>query len=529
MERKVVSEIMFTSLLIGMLTLPFCIQSVKAGTIIVPDDYPTIQEAINAASDEDTIFVRNGTYYENVVVNRSVSLIGENRDTAVIDGKRSGIVVEVTVSNVSIKNFTIRGGSSNIWISYCSNVSISNSNVKNAGATGIMVTHSSTICVSHNTIENNSGWGGIYVSDSSNVLIHKNNATNNGEYSGIHISGSSNVLILDNKANNNGFGIRLTRSTSWRDNQNVSIIGNDANFNQQTGISIHNCHNCSVLGNNANDNNNYINAAGIGVYSSPNCLISKNNATGNYIGIYVSSSNCSVSRNNALGNYYNDIKVTASGNKIFNNNLGKAVVSSSALINAWDDGYPSGGNYWSDYTGVDEESGSDQDQPGSDGIGDTVHEIDADNRDRYPLMAPINIFEAGTWNETEYFVDIVSNSTVSDFYFNPDEGAFLRFNVTGDDGTVGFCRITIPNDLLWVDDGWAITVGDQPITNYTLIPNGNYTYLYFTYNHSTQTVTIQGTNVIPEFPSYIALLGLLMLITISLTFAKKKRFKKAKT
>jgi hypothetical protein len=54
-------------------------------------------------------------------------------------------------------------------------------------------------------------------------------------------------------------------------------------------------------------------------------------------------------------------------------------------LNVWDDGYPSGGNYWSNYTGVDVKSGPNQDQPGSDGIGDSPHVIDANNKDNYPL------------------------------------------------------------------------------------------------------------------------------------------------
>ena len=58
-----------------------------------------------------------------------------------------------------------------------------------------------------------------------------------------------------------------------------------------------------------------------------------------------------------------------------------------ARINVWDDGYPSGRNYWSDYNGMDEKSGPNQDLPGSDGIGDTPYVIDENNQDRYPLMA----------------------------------------------------------------------------------------------------------------------------------------------
>jgi hypothetical protein len=56
--------------------------------------------------------------------------------------------------------------------------------------------------------------------------------------------------------------------------------------------------------------------------------------------------------------------------------------------NVWDDDYPSGGNYWSDYASVDVKKGPGQDLPGSDGIGDTIYVIDADNVDHYPLMNP---------------------------------------------------------------------------------------------------------------------------------------------
>ncbi len=58
----------------------------------------------------------------------------------------------------------------------------------------------------------------------------------------------------------------------------------------------------------------------------------------------------------------------------------------------WDYGYPSGGNYWSDYKGVDYHSGSHQDEPGSDGIGDSPYTIDSDIVDRYPLMTMMTVF-----------------------------------------------------------------------------------------------------------------------------------------
>lgn len=79
------------------------------------------------------------------------------------------------------------------------------------------------------------------------------------------------------------------------------------------------------------------------------------------------------------------------GNRIYQNNFvdntdAHAYVAILGCSNSWDDGYPSGGNYWSGYTGPDYYSGPDQDQPGCDGIVDKAYVIDENNVDRYPLM-----------------------------------------------------------------------------------------------------------------------------------------------
>jgi hypothetical protein len=81
---------------------------------------------------------------------------------------------------------------------------------------------------------------------------------------------------------------------------------------------------------------------------------------------------------------------SSSNNKIYHNNFinntGQAYSFTS--INAWDNNYPFGGNYWSDHEFIDEFSGPNQDQPGSDGICDKPYIIDENNIDRYPLMKP---------------------------------------------------------------------------------------------------------------------------------------------
>jgi len=112
--KRTFSLFMLTLLLVSMLTVAFNIQTVKADpkTWIVDDDGPadfhTIQEAINAASDGDIVFVRNGTYYENVIMNRTILLIGEERETTVIDAGGVGSAITVEAANASIQNVTMQ-------------------------------------------------------------------------------------------------------------------------------------------------------------------------------------------------------------------------------------------------------------------------------------------------------------------------------------------------------------------------------------------------------------------------------------
>lgn len=90
--------------------------------------------------------------------------------------------------------------------------------------------------------------------------------------------------------------------------------------------------------------------------------------------------------NNTLRHNQNGLTIGGTANIVYHNNfIDNNHQASSSWPTFWDDGYPSGGNYWSDYVGIDVKKGPNQNQPGSDGIGDTPYSVG----DRYPLMYPV--------------------------------------------------------------------------------------------------------------------------------------------
>ena len=298
-----------------MFTFAFNIRSVKAGTITVPDDFTTIQEAINNASEGDTILVRSGTYSEHLVVNKTVSLIGENRNITILNGTTyNDPIMTIEARNVKISNFTFEGYSFDIIVN---------------AATGATIVENTII---FNAI-------GIDVENSMNTTIENNVINGSGlDNIGIMLAYSSKNSVVNNTITNAIYdGIRL-----WRSNNNV-----------------------------LRDNNITSNDYGIYFHES-----SKNNVSDN-----------TISENNNSGIY---LESDSSSNRIFHNNFidnyKQVGFWYSIPANIWDDGYPSGGNYWSNYTGVDQKSGPYQNVTGSDGIGDTPYIIVSNNQDRYPLM-----------------------------------------------------------------------------------------------------------------------------------------------
>jgi len=422
LERKAVSGVMLMLLLISMLTLAFNIQPVKAGpaTIYVDDDntsgpwdgtpehpYQNITSGLEHALDGDTIFVFNGTYYENVVANKLVSLLGENMATTIIDGGTVGTVVSITVDGVNVTGFTMRNSgsiSAGIDLSSASHCNISGNNIaendygiylydsSNNSISGNKITANSLVGIylydsSNNSISGNNiaiSWYGIILEYFSNYnIISGNNITNNGGGIWLFDSSNTNNVSGNNITNNSGNGI-------WVGYSSNSISGNKIT-NNHYGIYLYYSSNNNVSGNEITNN-----GRGIWLFDSSYSSISGNNITNNRYGIVLEefSTYNIISGNNITNNEVDGIYlfVSSSDNSIYHNNfidnIRQVEIVPVGLRNAWDDGYPSGGNCWSDYTGVDEYGGPNQDQPGSDGICDTPYIINNYNRDRYPLMKP---------------------------------------------------------------------------------------------------------------------------------------------
>jgi parallel beta-helix repeat protein len=344
-------------------------------------------------------------------------------DTWGIVVQRDGIVFDGAEHTIQCTMLNGPG----ILLSETTNVTITNINIVHF-LEGMYLNHSSFNRVLLNTLTED--MCGVYLIQSHNNSVSSNTVVGNkNTMAGILLDYACNNTIEDNSANDaTMYGISIQNTSSGNIVLNNSASGNGA------GIGLHSFDNL-VSHNNLTGNSEGIyfgeqahddtvsenvatgNSYGMYLYRCSNVTISSNNMTGNFDGVTLgdSCSNVTISDNAIASNSGDGISlVSSSNNMVVNNNvsannegiklsiyigpcsnnavfhncfIGNALqADSSGVIGHWDDGYPFGGNYWSDYGGVDENSGPNQDQLGSDGLGDTPYVIDSSNQDEYPLM-----------------------------------------------------------------------------------------------------------------------------------------------
>jgi parallel beta-helix repeat protein len=226
-----------------------------------------------------------------------------------------------------------------------------------------------------------------------NITVHNLELTGNGQ--GILLAYTTNSTIYNNRISDNYSGIALFASSS-------NYIATNNITDNYRGIQFSNSSNFNGIAYNVITNG----TDGIFLFNSYQNTFTLNNVTNNGIGIGLKEASFNMIR----ANYFID-----NDRQVYDVSTEDSSVNAS--MNSWGVGYPTGGNYWSDYTGIDVKSGKNQNQTGSDGIGDTPYVINQNNQDNFPLMpygSSIPITIASPENKT-YTVNSVSLSfTVSE-------------------------------------------------------------------------------------------------------------------
>ncbi|PVX27020.1 MAG: hypothetical protein CW716_04445 [Candidatus Bathyarchaeum sp.] len=363
-------------------------------TITVPDDFSTIQQAVDAASPGDTIFVRAGTYNEAVIVNTdSLQLVGENKLTTIIDrtGGNNQAAVTVNADNVTVSGFTVQNSYDGICLRGSSYSTVSGNIISVCSMRGILLVSSSFVTVSGNTLTNN--FDGLELYDSSFVSVSGNTITNSRL--SIGTSKSFSNTFSDNTITVSQIGVYVWDCSYTTASGNIitdttehsicvvlsdhcEFSANDITNSAMRGISIGNSSNCLVSENNVK----FTTTQGIHSFYSSGITVSENTLTNNFVGFGFYTCSDSTAFGNTISQCRTGITVVnASNNKFYHNSLiaNQYSISVQNCINLWDDGYPSGGNYWSNYYGEDADG---------DGIGDTPYIIFETDQDNYPLMFP---------------------------------------------------------------------------------------------------------------------------------------------
>ena len=326
----------------------------EAKTIYVPDDYEKIQWAVYNASAGDNIIIRDGKYYENLKVDKKLTIKSENGSAnCIVDGGGNGDVITLIADGIAIEGFTVRnsGDWPNAGIKVFSNTNKIAYNCITNNEHGIYLRSSCNNTIANNTASSNN-WDGIFLYYSSSNTIDNNTVSNN--LYGIYLRYSSNNIIANNTASNNYDGIDLLDSSS-------NIIANNTVSNNRNGIYLLYSSNNTLANNNMFNNaynfylwgwqdshfdNNidttntvdgkpiyYIKNASNNVYDSStnagtfyciwcdNVTVKDLNLTKNGYGVFFRKTNNSRIENVIASNNYHGIDLWYSSNNILANNI----------------------------------------------------------------------------------------------------------------------------------------------------------------------------------------------------------------
>jgi len=202
MAKKALTVSISLLLLCLLLRLEFSSKMEARWTAKSQSSFQKIQEVINAASEGQIIEVPAGVYAENVVINKSISIVGENVTTTIIEGNNIGVGIRIEADNVTVKGFTVRNFKSGIQVFDCRNCTVTQNLVLEGEDRGILITRSQRCNISDNRVAGTIQGYGININASKNVLVEDNAATDN-YFDGIGLLQSSDCIITGNTANDN--------------------------------------------------------------------------------------------------------------------------------------------------------------------------------------------------------------------------------------------------------------------------------------------------------------------------------------
>jgi len=328
--------VVFTCIILGItiISVPISSDENTSNIIIVDDDgsadFISIQEAIDYADEGDTIFVYSGTYYGNISIHKSLSIIGEDKYSTIIDGTDIVWAAVITAPNGAvIENFTIKNSRAGVrigeWNASSKNNIIQN-NIISVKINGILVYSSENDIISNNTIMN-CNEDGITIRDGSqNIKITGNLIFNCGR-DGIWVY-TKNIVISGNEIYNNGRnGIML----GYELVDNVRVTNNNIHSNGEHGIYI-----CSSS------------FPGICSYTIENNIVSNNYYCGIWItgpALNIKIKNNHFQDNGASGVEFDRVLLSSVKQNNFINN-GRNAWFDLSLFNLWSN------NYWDDWGGI---------------------------------------------------------------------------------------------------------------------------------------------------------------------------------
>lgn len=545
MHVKIFSGLVMTMLLFAISIQASNVPRLEASETIFIKPDGSIDPPAAPISREGDIYTFNDSVRDSIVVQRSNIVIDGSGHT--VEGTTTGAGMSLSiVENVTVLNMTIKTFDTGIFLDGCSGCNITQTNITLSYSNGIHVVGSSKNTVAKNSISSNRNFGILLTGASSGNTMSENSITGSG-HDGISLSSSSNNIMDNNTLASNGNGFYLLASSNNTISGN-EVAGNTVGIlvswsstdNRITGNNLTENENCVLL-DSASHNavvRNYMEKSGsqsvwLSYYSSYNNVTenyvagsgldgvflsnsSRNTISGNKItnstkaGVFIDNSSNNdivennitqcvegISLNKSSNNYLlgndignNQIGVRFDGstnNSVYHNNFmantNQVHIQDSTTV--WDDGYFSGGNYWSNYNGTDRYCGEEQSLDGSDMIGDTPYAIDATNRDRYPLAepwpVPIHIF--GFQNGS---VMAISASSMTNFVFDKDLGE-IRFNLASN--TPDSCRVIVSKRLL--DGAFNFLVDNVPAAC-SISWNLEYHIMNFTYAEGIHNVRIIG-------------------------------------